>query len=137
MKEEKAPIKNFKPALIQLFKQMGLNVQASNIERNVANEELTYLEAYVLFKKHQIDVSVQKCSKQILKDVLFPFIWVSGEGLPTVMRYIHDRFESLDERNEWVTISTQPDSGYVFIIDSLPNVGTKTRFFCYSLFKTN
>ena len=129
MKEEKAPIKNFKPALIQLFKQMGLNVQASNIERNVANEELTYLEAYVLFKKHQIDVSVQKCSKQILKDVLFPFIWVSGEGLPTVMRYIHDRFESLDGRNEWVTISTQPDSGYVFIIDSLPNVGTKTRFF--------
>ncbi|WP_038177353.1 peptidase domain-containing ABC transporter [Vibrio pacinii] len=129
MKDEKAPIKNFKPALILLFKHLGLNVQASNIERNVLDQGLTYLEAYVLFKKHQVDVSVQKCNKHTLRDLLLPFIWISEEGIPQVMRLNNGTFESLDERNHWAVMSKSLEGGYVFLVDSLPDMGKKSRFF--------
>ncbi len=129
MKDEKAPIKNFKFTLVQLFKLLGLNVEASNIERNVLDHGLTYLQADVLFKKHQVDVSVQKCDQHILRDILFPFIWVSEEGIPQVMRLNKGNFESLDERNQWTVTSENIEGGYVFLVDALPSMGKKSRFF--------
>ncbi|MCE9679251.1 ATP-binding cassette domain-containing protein [Shewanella sp. AS1] len=110
-----------KTLLVSLFKQLGLTVQASNIANSDLQEQLTYLETYILLKKHHVGINVQNIDKNLLIHTLYPFILLPENGAPLLARRSDQNFQYFSDNGKWEPLATLPNSGRVFIIETLPS----------------
>lgn len=119
-----------KPLLINLFLQLGLTVQAKNIQNSNLSDELTYLELLVLLKKHHVGISVQMIDKNQLVHSIYPFVLLPETGAPSIGRRSNHHFQTLNEtNNKWEPLVALPTDGRVFIIETLPSVNQKSGAF--------
>ncbi|MCG9695572.1 ATP-binding cassette domain-containing protein [Shewanella sp. Isolate11] len=124
-----------KSLLVNLFKQLGLSVQASNIESGDLKESLSHLEIYILLKKHHVAINVHTLDKNLLIHTVYPFILLPETGEPCVARRSEQKFQYLAENGKWEALETLPTDGRVFIIESLPSADKKVSLFTSHLKK--
>ncbi len=122
-------IKGMKPIMATFFEQLGLHAQARSIQKAHLANDLSYLDAYVLLKKHQLDATVHSCIATKLKDKFYPFIWVDDTGRAEIARWRKNQWQKLGENNQWQSLDREPKSGFVFIVNALPMEGNKTQSF--------
>ena len=84
-----------KPLLIRLFNQLGLNGQAKNIEKSDIKNQITYLETYILLKKHHVGLMVQAIDKHQLINTIHPFLLLPEQGEPLIARRSNHQFQYL------------------------------------------
>lgn len=124
-----------KSLLIRLFNQLGLNGQAKNIEKSDIKNQITYLETYILLKKHHVGLMVQAIDKHQLINTIHPFLLLPEQGEPIIARRSNHQFQYLDVQNQWQMLPALPHDGRVFIIESLPSVSNKVSAFAAHLKK--
>ncbi len=117
-----------KSLLVNLFKQLGLSVQANNIASSELQDELTYLETFILLKKHHVGINVQSIDKNLLVHTLYPFILLPDDGIPLLARRSDQHFQYFDDRGKWVSLTEMPKAGRVFIIETLPSQKKSSAF---------
>ncbi|MCG9738324.1 ATP-binding cassette domain-containing protein [Shewanella insulae] len=129
------PIHLPKSLLIALFHQLGLSVQASNIDKSDLHDRLTHLEAYILLKKHHMGIKVQALDANLLVHSVYPFILLPQDGEPMVARRSNHSFQYLTEDNQWLTLDKLPSAGHVFLVESLPAQSRSSSVFASHLAK--
>ncbi|WMN89044.1 ATP-binding cassette domain-containing protein [Vibrio parahaemolyticus] len=129
MSIEDRSIIGMKPVMAAFFDQLGLHAQARSIQKDHVANDLSYLDTYVLFKKHQLDVTVHSCIATKLKDAVYPFIWVNDSGSAEIVRWRQNQWQKLGENKQWHNLDGEPESGFVFIVNALPMEGNKTQRF--------
>lgn len=137
MSVQETSVIGLKSAIIRLFEQLGLHVQARNVIKNQVEDDLSYLDAFVLFKKHQLNVTVQSCASGELKHTVFPFIWVSPQGKAEVMRRHQHQWQKLTQAEQWQATESSPVEGYAFVVEDLPLEGNKSQRFAAYFSKQN
>ncbi|MGZ9898221.1 ATP-binding cassette domain-containing protein [Shewanella gaetbuli] len=124
-----------KPLVIELFKQLGLYNQASNLVNDAVKD---YNPATVsrLLKKHQIGFSVKKPSDKTLQLTVHPFLVVPENAPAFIAKRQGDKFEQL-HNNQWqsVDITQLDDSTFIFTIDVLPNTKKSIQAFAAHMSK--
>ncbi|MFV7785826.1 ATP-binding cassette domain-containing protein [Shewanella marisflavi] len=135
MNQSQDPIHLPKPLLIALFHQLGLSVQASNIDKSPLDDRLTYLEAYILLKKHHVGIDVQALDADLLVHSVYPFILLPQDGEPMVARRSNHSFQYLSKDNQWITLDKLPSTGHVFLVESLPTQSKSSSVFASHLAK--
>lgn len=125
---EMSAVPNLKSLLISLFSQLGLNAQAKNIERSGLANDLTFLDAYILLKKHHVTAEVRSINRNSLINTIHPFLLFPESGEPCIGRRSQLSFEYLDPQGKWQPL-VLPSDGKVFIIKSLPSLNKKTGTF--------
>ncbi|KIO38352.1 peptidase domain-containing ABC transporter [Shewanella sp. cp20] len=128
MNPSQDPIHLPKSLLIALFQQLGLSVQASNIDKSDLNDRLTHLETYILLKKHHVGVNVQALDTNLLVHSVYPFILLPQDGNPMVARRSNHSFQYLSEDNQWIKLDNLPNSGHLFLVESLPAQSRSSTF---------
>lgn len=135
MNTDNKQYQNLKTPLVNLLSQLGLNGQSSNVQQSDLADELTYLEAYILLKKHHVGVSVQAIDSALLSHSIYPFLLLPVDGEPIVARRSEQQYQYLDKHQQWTKLNSLPSHGYVFIIDSLPSSAKKASSFATHLRK--
>lgn len=128
MHNQAQSVPNLKSLLVTLFNQLGLNAQAKNIERSALVDDASYLDAYVLFKKHHVVADLRSIDPEMLSHTIYPFLLLPEEGEPQIGRRNHHTFEYLGPHQQWQPL-TLPSDGKVFIINSLPSINQKRSRF--------
>lgn len=135
MNQHLDPIHLPKSLLIALFHQLGLSVQASNIDKSDLHDRLTHLEAYILLKKHHVGIKVQALDANLLVHSVYPFILLPQDGEPMVARRSNHSFQYLSKDNQWLTLDKLPGAGHVFLVESLPAQSRSSSVFASHLAK--
>ncbi|QYJ94304.1 peptidase domain-containing ABC transporter [Shewanella spartinae] len=135
MSQHLDPIHLPKSLLIALFHQLGLSVQASNIDKSDLHDRLTHLEAYILLKKHHVGIKVQALDANLLVHSVYPFILLPQDGEPMVARRSNHSFQYLSQDNQWLTLDKLPGAGHVFLVESLPAQSRSSSVFASHLAK--
>lgn len=128
MHNQAQSVPNLKSLLVTLFNQLGLNAQAKNIERSALVDNASYLDAYVLFKKHHVVADLRSIDPEMLSHTIYPFLILPEEGEPQIGRRNQHIFEYLGPHQQWQPL-TLPSDGKVFIINSLPSINQKRSRF--------
>jgi len=112
MHNQAQSVPNLKSLLVTLFNQLGLNAQAKNIERSALVDDASYLDAYVLFKKHHVVADLRSIDPEMLSHTIYPFLLLPEEGEPQIGRRNHHTFEYLGPHQQWQPL-TLPSDGKV------------------------
>ncbi|MCC4834187.1 ATP-binding cassette domain-containing protein [Shewanella sp. 10N.7] len=125
-----------KPLVVDLFQQLGLYTQASNIANDHNNTDLNTLGLSRLLKKHQIGFSVTNNTAKNLHLSIHPFLVIPQNEPGFIVRRQGHVFEALTG-NQWQSIDLTQlnDTAYIFLIESLPTTRKNVNAFAAHMSK--
>ncbi|GIU50062.1 MULTISPECIES: peptidase domain-containing ABC transporter [Shewanella] len=125
-----------KPLIVELFKQLGLYTQASNISSDNNTIQLNTLGLSRLLKKHQIDFTVTNNSAKHLHLSIHPFLVIPQDKAGFIVRRQANVFEKFQD-NQWqrFDLTQIDDSAYIFLIESLPTTKKNVQAFAAHMSK--
>ncbi|WP_076537887.1 peptidase domain-containing ABC transporter [Shewanella sp. UCD-KL21] len=110
-----------KPLVVELFQQLGLYSQASNVTNDTTSDFNT-LAVSRLLKKHQIGFSVKQPLDSTLHLTIHPFLVIPVTNNAFIARRQGKDFERL-ENKQWhkVDLTQLTENSFIFTIDALPS----------------